>query len=169
MPVIKFTYTDLGELLGQNIDQKELIDLLPMIGSDIEDYDDNEVKVEFFPNRPDYLSVEGVARALKGFLKIEEGLPHYQLESSNTSITVDPELEEIRPYTACCLVKGIHLTEDKLRQLMDFQEDLHWVLGRDRKKVAVGIHNLDVLQGPFRYLACHPDEVSFVPLKWMNQ
>lgn len=165
MPVIKFTYTDLGELLGQNIDQKELIDLLPMIGSDIEDYDDNEVKVEFFPNRPDYLSVEGVARALKGFLKIEEGLPHYHLESSNTSITVDPELEEIRPYTACCLVKGIHLTEDKLRQLMDFQEDLHWVLGRDRKKVAVGIHNLDVLQGPFRYLACHPDEVSFVPLE----
>ncbi|HHY00060.1 MAG TPA: phenylalanine--tRNA ligase subunit beta [Methanothermobacter sp.] len=165
MPVIKFAYTDLGELLGQKINKNELIDLLPMISSDIEDYDDHEVKVEFFPNRPDYLSVEGVARALKGFLKIEEGLPHYHLESSNTSITIDPELEDIRPYTACCLVKGIHLTEEKLRQLMDFQEDLHWVLGRDRKKVAIGIHNLDVLQGPFHYLACDPDEVSFVPLE----
>jgi phenylalanyl-tRNA synthetase beta subunit len=30
---------------------------------------------------------------------------------------------------------------------MDFQEDLHWVIGRDRKKVAIGIHNLDVLKG----------------------
>jgi phenylalanyl-tRNA synthetase beta chain len=48
---------------------------------------------------------------------------------------------------------------------MDFQEDLHWVLGRDRKKVAIGIHNLDVLKGPFRYLAADPDETSFVPLE----
>lgn len=165
MPVIKFTYNDLEELLDQKMDKDELIDILPMIGSDIEDYDDVEVKVEFFPNRPDYLSVEGVARALKGFLEIEEGLPHYHLESSNSTITIDPELKNIRPYTSCCLVKGIHLTEDKLRQLMDFQEDLHWVLGRDRKKVAIGIHNLDVLNGPFRYLAADPDSVSFIPLE----
>lgn len=48
---------------------------------------------------------------------------------------------------------------------MDFQEDLHWVIGRDRKKVAIGIHNLDVLKGPFRYFAADPDEVSFVPLE----
>ena len=165
MPVIKFTYDDLEELVGQKIGRDELIDILPMIGSDIEDYDELEVKVEFFPNRPDYLSVEGVARALKGFYKIEVGLPHYHLETSNTTITIDPKLKDIRPYTACCLVKGVHLTEDKLRQLMDFQEDLHWVLGRDRKKVAIGIHNLDVLQGPFRYLAADPDDVSFVPLE----
>jgi phenylalanyl-tRNA synthetase beta chain len=66
MPVIKFTYTDLEELLNRSMDKDELIDMLPMIGSDIEDYDDEEVKVEFFPNRPDYLSVEGVARALRG-------------------------------------------------------------------------------------------------------
>ncbi len=33
-----------------------------------------------------------------------------------------------------------------LKGLMDFQEDLHWVLGRDRKKVAIGIHNLDVVK-----------------------
>jgi len=165
MPVIKFAYTDLEELLEQPIDKDELIDLLPMIGSDIEDYDDEEVKVEFFPNRPDYLSVEGVARALKGFLKIEEGLPEYPMEPSGTNITIDPKLQDIRPYTACCLVRGINLTEDKLRQLMDFQEDLHWVLGRDRKKVAIGIHNLDVLKGPFRYLAADPDKISFVPLE----
>jgi phenylalanyl-tRNA synthetase beta chain len=169
MPVIKFTYTDLEELLGQPMEKDELIDLLPMIGSDIEDYDEEEVKVEFFPNRPDYLSVEGVARALKGFLGIEKGLPQYPLEPSHTSITIDPGLKEIRPYTACCLILDTHLNEDKLRQVMDFQEDLHWVLGRDRKKVAIGIHNLDVLKGPFRYLAADPDEISFVPLEMEEQ
>ncbi|MBP1945422.1 phenylalanine--tRNA ligase subunit beta [Methanobacterium petrolearium] len=168
MPVITFTYDDLEELLDQKIDQKKLIDLLPMIASDIENYDDEQVKVEFFPNRPDYLSVEGVARELKGFLEIEKGLPHYQMEPSGTSITIDPGLKDIRPYTACCLVLGIKLNENKLRQVMDFQEDLHWVIGRDRKKVAIGIHNLDVLKGPFRYMAADPDEMSFVPLE-MNE
>ena len=165
MPVIKFTYTDLEELLEMEIDKDELIDLLPMIGSDIEDYDDEEVKVEFFPNRPDYLSVEGVARALKGFLGMEKGIPEYPLEPSGTSITIDPGLKGIRPYTACCLVLNVEFNDDKLPQIMDFQEDLHWVIGRDRKKVAIGIHNLDVLKGPFRYLAADPDEVSFVPLE----
>jgi phenylalanyl-tRNA synthetase beta chain len=165
MPVIKFAYNNLEELLERKIDKEELIDLLPMLGSDIEDYDDEEIKVEFFPNRPDYLSVEGVARTLKGVLGIELGIPHYHLENSQISISVDEELTDIRPYIACCLILDIQLTEDKLRQLMDFQEDLHWVMGRDRKKVSIGIHNLDVLKEPFRYLAVDPDMVSFVPLE----
>jgi phenylalanyl-tRNA synthetase beta chain len=168
MPVIKFGFEDLEELIKRKIDPDELIELLPMIGCDIEDYDDKEIKVEFFPNRPDYLSVEGVARTLKGILGIEQGIPQYQLETSQTSISVDEELADIRPYIACCLIIGINLTEDKLRQLMDFQEDLHWVLGRDRKKVAIGIHNMDVLKKPFRYLAADPDKMSFVPLE-MNE
>ena len=48
---------------------------------------------------------------------------------------------------------------------MDFQENLHWVLGRDRKKVAIGIHNLDVVKPPFTYKAAKPDEYSFVALE----
>ncbi|MDD1763919.1 MAG: phenylalanine--tRNA ligase subunit beta [Methanobacteriaceae archaeon] len=165
MPVIKFTYQNLEELLGTSLDQEELLELLPMIGSDVEDYDDDEVKVEFFPNRPDFLSVEGVARTLRGFLGIEKGLPQYQTESSGMAMTVDPHLESIRPYVACCVLEGIELDEEKLKQLMDFQEDLHWVLGRDRRKVAIGIHNLDVVNPPFRYRAGIPDEDSFVPLE----
>jgi phenylalanyl-tRNA synthetase beta chain len=81
------------------------------------------------------------------------------------SISADPRLEEIRPYVACCVVEGISLDEEKLKQLMDFQEDLHWVLGRDRRKVAIGIHNLDVVEAPFYYRAGEPDEDSFVPLE----
>ena len=165
MPVIKFTYQNLEELLGTSLNQEELLELLPMIGSDVEDYDDQEVKVEFFPNRPDFLSVEGVARTLRGFLGLDTGLPHYKTESSGMTMTVDPQLEKIRPYVACCIVEGITLDEDKLKQLMDFQEDLHWVLGRDRRKVAIGIHNLDVVKAPFRYRAGYPDEDSFVPLE----
>ncbi len=165
MPVINFTYKSLNHVLGTEIQKEELIDLLPMIGSDIEDYDQEGVKVEFFPNRPDHFSVEGIARTLKGFLDIEEGIPAYSTSPSTYSITVDPTLESIRPYTSCCIVEGIHMDEEKLKELMEFQEDLHWVLGRDRKKVAIGIHNLDVLKAPFTYLAADPDEISFIPLE----
>jgi phenylalanyl-tRNA synthetase beta chain len=165
MPVINFAYEDLNQLLGTTIDKKELIELLPMIGSDLEDYDEENLKVEFFPNRPDHFSVEGIARTLKGFLGIELGLPVYDLSPSDTSITVDPQLAQIRPYTACAILEGIKLDDEKLIQLMEFQEDLHWVLGRDRKKVAIGIHNLDVLTPPFYYKAANPLETSFIPLE----
>jgi phenylalanyl-tRNA synthetase beta chain len=165
MPVINFSYEYFNQVLGRELTKDELIDMLPMIGSDIEHYDDEMIKVEFFPNRPDYYSVEGIARTVKGFLGIEEGIPKYTLSKSGVSITVDPELKEIRPYTECCIIEGISIDDDTLKGLMDFQEDLHWVLGRDRKKVAIGIHNLDVVKAPFAYRAAKPDEYSFVPLE----
>jgi phenylalanyl-tRNA synthetase beta chain len=165
MPVINFSYEYFNKVLGREIPKDKLIDMLPMIGSDIEYYDDDNVKVEFFPNRPDYYSVEGITRTVKGFLGIEEGLPDYKISKSGISMTVDSELKNIRPYTACCIIEGISLDENDLKGLMEFQENLHWVLGRDRKKVAIGIHNLDVLKPPFTYKAAEPDEYSFIALE----
>ncbi len=165
MPVINFSYEYFNQVLGRKITKDQLIDMLPMIGSDIEHYDDENLKVEFFPNRPDYYSVEGIVRTVKGFLGIEEGIPNYDISKSGMSMKVDPELRNIRPFTACCIVEEISIDEDRLKGLMDFQEDLHWVLGRDRKKVAIGIHNLDVIKAPFNYLAAEPDKYEFIALE----
>ena len=169
MPVINFSYEYFNKVLGREITKEQLIDLLPMIGSDIEYYDHENVKVEFVPNRPDYYNVEGITRTVKGFLGIETGLPDYKTTKSGISMTVDPELEDIRPYASCCIVEGISIDEDKLKDIMDFQEDLHWVLGRDRKKVAIGIHNLDVLKPPFKYIAAEPSKYSFVALETTDE
>lgn len=165
MPVINFSYEYFNKVLGEEIPREKLIELLPMIGSDIEHYDDENVKVEFFPNRPDYYSVDGIARTVRGFLGIETGIPDYETSKSGYTMTVDPELEQIRPFTSCCIVEGISIDEDGLKDIMDFQEDLHWVLGRDRKKVAIGIHNLDVLTPPFNYIAADPKQNSFIALE----
>ena len=51
MPVINFSYEYFNKVFGEEIPKEKLIELLPMIGSDIEHYDDETVKVEFFPNR----------------------------------------------------------------------------------------------------------------------
>ena len=164
MPVITFKYQDLKDL-GIDMEKDELIDTLPMMSSDIEDFDDEEIKVEFFPNRPDNLSVEGVARSFKGFIGQEIGFPDYKVENSGEYVTVDAEVAAIRPYIGFAKIDNVDFTGDKLKYVMDFQENLHWVIGRDRKKVAIGIHNADVVEGPFKYIATPKDANAFVPLE----
>ena len=164
MPVITFKYQDLKDL-GIDMEKDELIDTLPMMSSDIEDFDDEEIKVEFFPNRPDNLSVEGVARSFKGFIGQEIGFPDYKVEESGEYVTVDKDVAAIRPFIGFAKIDNVDFTGDKLKYCMDFQENLHWVIGRDRKKVAIGIHNADVVEGPFKYIATPKDENAFVPLE----
>ena len=164
MPVITFKYTDLKDL-GIDMEKDELIDTLPMMSSDIEDFDDEEIKVEFFPNRPDNLSVEGVARSFKGFIGQEIGFPDYKVEESGEYVTVDKDVAAIRPFIGFAKIDNVDFTGDKLKYCMDFQENLHWVIGRDRKKVAIGIHNADVVEGPFKYIATPKDANAFVPLE----
>ena len=164
MPVITFKYQDLKDL-GIDMEKDELIDTLPMMSSDIEDFDDEEIKVEFFPNRPDNLSVEGVARSFKGFIGHEIGFPDYKVEESGEYVEVDADVAKIRPYIGFAKIDNVDFTGDKLKYVMDFQENLHWVIGRDRKKVAIGIHNADVVEGPFKYIATPKDANAFVPLE----
>ena len=164
MPVINFKYDELYKQLGKTLDNDELINILPMISSDVESYTDEEVKAEFFPNRPDYYSLEGIVRSLKGYFEIETGMPKYDVVETENTITVDVNLENIRPYVATCLIKNIEISEEELINIMEFQEHLHWVIGRDRKKVAIGIHDLDTVEGPFYYKAGNPTEDEFIPL-----
>lgn len=164
MPVITLDYDDLKEL-GIDIDKERLIEVLPMMGSDIEDFDDEGIKVEFFPNRPDLLSVEGVARSLRGFLGIETGMPHYDVLESGIEVTVDESVLSVRPHLGMAVIENVRFTDKKLKQVMEFQEDLHWVIGRDRRKVAIGIHDLDRVEPPFIYSGVEPDGVTFTPLE----
>ncbi|ADL58759.1 phenylalanine--tRNA ligase subunit beta [Methanothermobacter sp. KEPCO-1] len=164
MPVITLDYDDLKEL-GIDIDRERLIEVLPMMGSDIEDFDDEGIKVEFFPNRPDLLSVEGVARSLRGFLGIETGMPSYDVPESDIEVTVDESVLNVRPHLGMAVIENVRFTDKKLKQVMEFQEDLHWVIGRDRKKVAIGIHDLDRVEPPFVYSGVEPEGVTFTPLE----
>ncbi|WP_263641254.1 hypothetical protein [Methanobrevibacter arboriphilus] len=62
------------------------------------------------------------------------GLPKYKVSPSGEKVFVDKEIENIRPYIAFALIKDVKFDGEKLKQIMDFQENLHWVIGRDRKK-----------------------------------
>jgi phenylalanyl-tRNA synthetase beta chain len=164
MPLVTFDYKDFIHLLGFSIPKQTLIERLPMIGGDFSHTDGDEINIEFFPNRPDLTSVEGIARASRAFFGFKTGLQTYQLHPSDIVLKVDASVKQVRPYVTTALVKNVTMSDALIVSLMGLQEKLHVGLGRNRKKVAIGVHNAEPVTPPFTYKAVDPDAVSFVPL-----
>ncbi|MEM4473573.1 MAG: phenylalanine--tRNA ligase subunit beta [Candidatus Bathyarchaeia archaeon] len=164
MPVITLKAERLSSFLGRSISVDELVKWLPWIGFDIEEVGDGYVKVEYNPNRIDFCSYAGVARALKGFLELEVGLPRYRAEEPKLTLYIDEAVANVRPYMLAAVIRNIKLDEEAVAELMEMQEDLHWGIGRDRRKASIGIHNLDAVKPPFKYTAVEPTSVKFIPL-----
>ena len=164
MPIITFDYNDFINLLGHDISKMELLERLPMIGADLDRVEDNEISIEFFPDRPDLASVEGIARASRAFFEFETGLKEYKTLKSDITLNVETSVKKVRPYIATSLVKDVKMSDELISSLMDLQEKLHLGIGRNRKKVAIGVHNFEPISPPFVYKAVDPDIVEFVPL-----
>ena len=164
MPVVTFDYNDFLDLLGYQIPKEELIERLPMIGADFDKAEGDSISIEFFPNRPDLSSVEGLARASRAFFGFKTGLQTYELHESDIKIHVDPSVKKVRPFVQCALVTDVTMTDELISSLMELQEKLHFGIGRNRSKVAIGVHNYEPVQPPFTYKAVDPYSVQFVPL-----
>ncbi len=163
MPVIS---VDSDELLKfTDADEIDLLDALPKLGIEIESIEDEEWELEVNPDRCDLLSVEGIGRAVRGFLGKETGLKRYDTKDSEIETEVELSVQDVRPYIVTAFIKNIDLDEHILKSLMDLQEKLHLTLGRGREKVAIGVHDFGPIEPPFVYKAVRPDEISFVPLE----
>lgn len=163
MPVIKLYYDDLESLTGASIEK--IKERMPLLCAAVERVDTESMDVEFFPNRPDLFSVEGVARTLRQFLELEPGLANYTVEKSGIEMTVDASVLDVRPCIVCGVVRNLQFDSRGIESLMLLQEQLHRGLGRNRKNVSVGVHDLGNVKPPFRYLAVDPS-FSFVPLDY---
>lgn len=161
MPVITVDSKDLEALSG--IDRQKIIDNVSMIGAEVERVEEETIDIEFFPNRPDLYSVEGVSRAMKAFFGILPGLKKYDVKPPQTEMTIRKDVKDVRPVLGCAVVRGLTFTSASIKSLMDLQEDLHWALGRGRKKVSIGVHDMAGITAPFTYMTESPD-FAFVPL-----
>ncbi len=164
MAVITVNEEDLYNLLGVKLTRKNLIYWLAMQGTPIEREHESELDIEVFPNRPDMLSVEGLARNLRGLLNIERGLPNYTVERGYVQVKVGEGMAEVRPYIAAGVVRDLELTDNFVKQIMQIQEKIHDTHGRKRRKVAIGLHDLDKVEPPFSYIPADPEQYSFTPL-----
>ena len=164
MPVITLNKNRFCSFIGRSITVEEMAKWLPWLSASLEETGPNYVKIEFNPNRIDFSSYAGVARAFCGLMEWKTGLPKYNVQKGKIVVNVDSTVSNVRPYILGAVVRNIRLDVDSIAELMEMQEDLHWGIGRDRKKASIGVHNLDSVQPPFTYTTGDPNNAKFVPL-----
>jgi len=163
MPVIDVNLKDLRELLKIDVTIEELRDRLPMMGTSWEGETDEGFQLEVFPNRPDLLSIEGLARAYASFKGVKTGLREYEVKEAGYKVDLERKVEGVRPYFVTAVVKNVEFDDPLIRSIIQMQEKLHVTHGRKRRKVAIGLHNLEPIQFPVTYTT-KPPEFKFRPL-----
>ena len=79
-------------------------------------------------------------------------------------MNVEASTATIRPYCVCAVLRGVRFDKRRYKSFIDLQDKLHQNVCRRRTYVAIGTHDLDTIQGPFRYRALPPSDINFVPL-----
>ena len=163
MPVVELSYSRLQKLIGK-VSKKQISDSLPFLGLDIESEDKDFVRVEYSPNRPDYSTDFGIALGLQGLLGIKIGPIKLTVKKSNKyPILVKSTVSRIRPFVTGIIAKNGKIDDKTIKQLMTMQEDLHFGIGRKRKKSSIGIHDLDKISFPLVYTTTNRNH-TFIPL-----
>ncbi len=162
MAIVSINRQQFEKEIGK-IDEK-MEERIAMLGTPIEKLTKEELQIEVFPNRPDMLSYHGFKRALLAFLDKRTGIQKYKINKSDYKVVVDNSLGEIRPCTACAIIKNLKFDTNKIKEIIDIQEKLHLTLGRKRRKLAIGIYPLEKIKFPITFKAIEPDKIKFVPL-----
>ena len=163
MPVIELSYSRLQKLIGK-VTKKQISDSLPFLGLDIESEDKDLVRIEYSPNRPDYSTDYGIALGMQGLLGIKTGIVKLNVKKShNYLISVNSSVTKIRPFVTGIIAKNGKVDDKTIKQLMTMQEDLHFGIGRKRKKSSIGIHDLDKISFPLVYTTTTRNH-KFIPL-----
>ena len=163
MPTVTLSKKVFEKLVGKKLSLDKLKDRISYLGTDLEKIEGDEIHVEIFPNRPDMLSEQGLARAFSSFIGVKTGLRKYDVKKSGHKVIVDPSVS-MRPYTACAIVKNIKFNDERIREIMQMQEKLAKTHGRNRLKSAYGVYPINNVKFPVTYIAKDPKKVMFQPL-----
>jgi len=153
VPVVKLFLDRIERLVKRSFSRDELRELLFRLKAEAE-FENGYIVVEINSDRPDLMISEGIARAIKGLLNIERGYPRYNYFNEDLVLRVEDVFS--RPYIAMATIRNISSGEDFLIELIQFQEKLHSGIGRDRRKVAIGIHDLSKISSGecvYRYVS----------------
>jgi len=168
LPTVETNFEDLQTLLGIQLptDTYELNEILSYVKGEVEHLSEGILSIEIKDsNHPDLWSAEGIARALRGFLDLEKGMKNYGVAGfSGVHVSVDPALQNIRPYIACAVIRNVGLTDVVIRGMMHLQDKLDQTYGRRRRRTSIGLYDFDLIRPPLRYKVSKPSETSFIPL-----
>ena len=164
MAIVNINKKQFEKEIGK-IDEK-MQNRIAMFGTPIETINNEEIQIEIFPNRPDLLSYHGFKRSFLAFLGKKTGLKKYKInpKKKDYKVIIDSSVKDVRPYTACAIIKGLNLDDEKIKELIEVQEKLHITMGRKRKKLAIGIYPFEKVKLPITFKALEPDKIKFIPL-----
>ena len=169
MPTAKFNIKYLTSLTRLKISGKKLQEQISKLGLEIGEVTNEDISIELNLSRPDLLDPVGLARAIRYFVhKSSKYTYNFGNENPEMSISVSDNIKDIRPFIAGMVVKGIKFDDVSLAQLMSFIDKFCDTFGRKRKKIAVGIHNLDSIESR-ELLYFLADDEKFIPLNSKNQ
>lgn len=113
------------------------------------------------------LCFEGIQLMLNIF-RSKSPIPDWRLvepaDGKRETLTITENPTKVRPYAAGAILRNIKFTKQSYESFIALQDKLHMNLARQRTLVAIGTHDLDTIQGPFKYDALPPDEIKFRPL-----
>lgn len=128
------------------------------------------IRMELLAVRPDMFDPAGLARTLRGYLGEFVGPVEYRLAEPQITVTAeagltDPDSPNYRPIR-CAVVRGVTLDDDRIKVLMKLQENLHWAMGRDRKRASIGVYDMATFDGTkgVNYRLVEPEGITFTPL-----
>lgn len=172
MPTIELSHESIRyiqKLNGASHEPFDWSEWLPIMGCPVDVNNEDTIEIEVFPDRPDLLSHETMAKASRSFLGIGKTEVDLDIHEGDIDVIVDSSLAEVRPVIRGAIVRGVDIGSDQnqtdgfIQSLMDHQEKLHMTLGRRRRFASIGVHDLSSINPPFRVLTV-PLEYSFLPL-----
>ena len=169
MPTININKKAFENLVGKKLSLEELKDRISYMGVSVEGINENEITLEVNPDRPDLLSIQGLARAFSSFIGLKKCFRKYEIKKSNEKVIIESSVKNVRPFTACAIVKNLKFNDEKIKEIIDIQEKLHITFGRNRKKVAIGIYPFEKIKTPITFFAEDPKKVKFRPLEFPKE
>jgi len=156
---------DYGLELDEVTSEKSMVSKEKGEGSAVEASEDIIYKIDVPANRYDLLCLEGLSRSLLVFLqKIK--IPHFKLVKPKEmqKLVIEDSVKQVRPFAVAAVLRNIKFTQDSYNSFIDLQDKLHHNICRKRTLVSMGTHDLDTIEGPFRYAAKPPADILFTAL-----
>jgi len=167
MPTIEVSYKDVCKMVGKDLSLDQLKEDVLFAKGEIDEVGET-LKIDIKDtNRPELWSAEGIAREIR--LRYKPKFPEFNVKKSKLVVNVDKSVNDVRPYTACAVVKGLKIDENVLSQMIQLQEKVSQTFGRNRKDVAIGVYDMHKIKPPISYTTVKPDGIKFVPLEFKKE